>query len=191
MNLADLARRIDNLIRIGTVRAVDHQRARVRVRTGKILTNWLPWMELAAGANVRTWRPPTRGEQVLVFCPGGEPATGVVLAGLPCDRYPAPSSDENLHLTAYGDGSLWQYNHLESKHDVVNVELANWQIKRVTHAGDEFNSNGVVLHTHTHTGVVAGEDLSGPPPGNPDFTPPPLPWTPPWVEEPELEDDEL
>ena len=65
MDLAELARLIENLIRIGTVADVRHGNPpTVRVRTGGITTTWRPWCERRAGTT-RTWSPPTKGEQGL------------------------------------------------------------------------------------------------------------------------------
>ena len=58
MNLVELLRLIHNLIRLGTIAEVDHARARVRVQSGELLTNWLPWIEARAGTT-RDWDPPT------------------------------------------------------------------------------------------------------------------------------------
>lgn len=41
-DFAALSRMIENLIRLGTIAAVDHAAQRVRVLTGDLLTGWLP-----------------------------------------------------------------------------------------------------------------------------------------------------
>ncbi|HCE7062829.1 phage baseplate assembly protein V, partial [Pseudomonas aeruginosa] len=41
-DFATLSRLIENLIRLGTIAAVDHAAQRVRVLTGDLLTGWLP-----------------------------------------------------------------------------------------------------------------------------------------------------
>lgn len=62
MNLVELLRLVHNLIRLGTIAEVDHSHAQVRVQSGELLTNWLPWLEARAGTT-RTWSAPTVGEQ--------------------------------------------------------------------------------------------------------------------------------
>lgn len=110
--IAELFRLISNLIRIGTVFAVDlaGQPARVRVASGDLQSNWLPWLELRAGSTT-TWNPPTVGEQVVLLCPDGDPAAGVALMGLNSDGIPAPSARAAEHVTLYPDGARIVYDH--------------------------------------------------------------------------------
>lgn len=123
--VAELFRLISNLIRIGTVFAVDLQArpAKVRVASGDLESNWLPWLELRAG-RTRTWNPLTVGEQVLVFSPDGDPAGGVVLAGLNSDAIPAPSDSEAEHVTDYPDGARVTYDHQSGKLTAVGITSA-------------------------------------------------------------------
>ncbi len=109
MQSHDIFHRFHNLIRLGTIAAVDHARAQCRVKTGELLTDWLYWVTLAAGA-VRTWRPPTLGEQVLLLCPDGELTAGVALCGIYSDAYSAPSHEAKNTLTQYDDGAMIAYD---------------------------------------------------------------------------------
>lgn len=119
---AELFRLISNLIRIGTVFAVDltTRPAKVRIASGDLETNWLPWLERRAGTT-RTWDPPTEGEQVLLLCPDGDPAGGVVLMGLNSDAVPAPSDSEAEHVTDYPDGARITYDHQAGKLTAVGI----------------------------------------------------------------------
>lgn len=108
MNTADLLRRLENLIRLGTVQSVEGTRCRVEI-DDELITNWLPWFTLRAGA-VKEWNPPTPGEQVVVFSPSGELTNGIVLAGLFSDENPAPDSDPDNHTRTYSDGAVIRYN---------------------------------------------------------------------------------
>src|SRR5690554_6174321 len=110
MDLVELLRLIHNLIRLGTIAEVDHSRARVRVQSGTLLTNWLPWIEARAGTT-RTWSPPTVGEQVVVLSPGGDPAAGIVLTGLYQQAHPAPSHNANVIGRWLPDGTRVEYDH--------------------------------------------------------------------------------
>jgi len=110
MNIVELTRLLHNLIRLGTISEVDHAAARVRVQSGELLTDWLPWIEGRAGTT-RDWDPPTVGEQVVVFSPGGDPAAGVVLTGIYRQAHPAPSSDPNVIGRWLPDGSRIEYDH--------------------------------------------------------------------------------
>ncbi|MCK0744106.1 phage baseplate assembly protein V [Chromohalobacter nigrandesensis] len=113
-NVAELLRLIHNLIRTGTIAEVDHDAARVRVKSGELLTDWLLWIEGRAGTT-RDWDPPTVGEQVIVFSPGGDPAAGVVLTGLYRSAHPAPSSDANVIGRWYPDGTRIEYDHAKHR----------------------------------------------------------------------------
>lgn len=108
--LVELARRLDNIIRIGTIHSVDLSAARVRVTIGKLTTEWLPWLAHRAGTT-RQWSAPTVGEQVAVFSPSGDLAAGVVLTGMYSTENPAPSDADDEHVTVYPDGARIAYNH--------------------------------------------------------------------------------
>lgn len=115
--LTEITRRLDNMIRLGTIAQVDHgdpaqqKMPLCRVTTGAITTGWLPWFNLRAGTT-RTWNPPTLNEQCMVFSPSGDPAQGLVLLGLNSTENPAPSNSPAKDLTTYPDGALIEYDHL-------------------------------------------------------------------------------
>jgi phage baseplate assembly protein V len=112
----DLIRRMDNILRPGTISAVDLERGRVRVRLGPNLeTAWLGCLEQWAG-NPRTWTPPKLKEQVLVLAAGGELKAGYVLRGLPSAEHPRPSKSPDMHITSFDDG-------LELSYDTVSNSL--------------------------------------------------------------------
>lgn len=108
--IAELNRRLANLIATGTVAQVRHNPPRCRVAIGKRTTEWLAWVEPCAG-ETSTWNPPAEGEQVVVLSPSGELAAGIVLRGLPSDAHPTPSNAPAEHVTRYPDGALIDYNH--------------------------------------------------------------------------------
>ncbi|AMP37449.1 phage baseplate assembly protein V [Ralstonia solanacearum] len=111
MDTADLARLLENLLRIGTIAEVRHSTPpAVRVQTGGITTTWRPWAERRAGTT-RTWNPPTVGEQVLLFCPSGDLSNAVILCGIPTAANDVPSADPNRTVTLYPDGALTSYDH--------------------------------------------------------------------------------
>lgn len=106
---AELNRRLENLIRLGTIAAVDPATARCRVKTGGLDTEWLPWLAQRAGSD-RDWNPPSVGEQCMVACPSGDPAIGVVLLGIYSSA--APANDDSLarHRRSYRDGAVIEYD---------------------------------------------------------------------------------
>lgn len=110
MNANELNRLLLNLIRKGTVLAVDHDNELCRVECGEIQTNWIHWMAFAAG-ETRDWNPPTPGEQVLVLSPGGDMADSVALRGITTEDIPAPSHSPTTHTRTYPDGARIEYDH--------------------------------------------------------------------------------
>lgn len=107
--LAEIERRLANLIRLGTVEQADYDKARVRVRCGELLTGWLPWLTARAG-NDRSWWAPEVDEQVMVFSPSGDIAQGVVLAAIYQQRHPANGKDPDLCRVDFEDGASVEYN---------------------------------------------------------------------------------
>lgn len=110
MNITDLLRRLENLIRLGTIAAVDHVAARCTVSTGGLSVPNLPWLALRAGDS-SDWDPPTVGEQCILFSPSGEPALGVALVGLYSQQRPAPSNSATVRRRKYPDGAVIDYDH--------------------------------------------------------------------------------
>lgn len=189
---AELLRLIHNLVRLGTVAEVDHARARVRVATGEITTAWLPWLEERAGTT-RTWNPPTVGEQVVVFAPGGDMASAVVLAGLYRTQHPAPSDSADVWHAVMPDGAVIEYDHatshlqatlpgsatLAAQGDVLVTTPA--ALTATAGGGATLNADtvingtlaingGSVTHngtdigdTHKHSGVTSGNATTGGP----------------------------
>jgi phage baseplate assembly protein V len=107
--LAELNRRMNNIIRAGTVHAVDLGKARVKVEIGALVTDWLPFPAVAAGKD-RTWRAPSVGEQVLVLSPSGEMAAGFVVGSFYTNTNSAPASEDTIVRTTYRDGTVVEYD---------------------------------------------------------------------------------
>jgi phage baseplate assembly protein V len=107
---AELERRIANLIRYGTIAAVDHGAVTVRVNLGEITTGAVRWASARAGTTT-TWSPPTVGEQVMLVSPNGDLSAGTAIVGLYSDAHPSPSSSPDEHVVNYPDGARTTYNH--------------------------------------------------------------------------------
>lgn len=122
-DIADLIRRLENMIRYGTISEVQMAPPRVRVQSGGLTSTWRPWFALRAGESIE-WDPPTIGEQCVLFSPSGEPATGVVLVGLFSDDHPAPSSSPDEHVRAYPDGARITYNHATGALSATGIKTA-------------------------------------------------------------------
>jgi phage baseplate assembly protein V len=109
-NAAELLRLISNLIRLGTIAEVDHERARARVKSGELLTDWLVWLTPRAGTT-RDWDPPTVGEQVMVLSESGDLTNGLIVPAVYSNPTPAPSHDPALYRRVYPDGAVIEYDH--------------------------------------------------------------------------------
>ena len=119
--LAELKRMISNLIRQGTVHAVKDDR--VKVRSGQIITTWLPWFTHRAGKS-RTWWRPSLDEQVFILSPNGNLELGCVLPSLYCDSYPAPSSSNEGHFVEFPDGATFEYEPATSQLTIKGIKTA-------------------------------------------------------------------
>lgn len=107
--LGDLARKLENIIRLGKIKHVDYAKARCVVDFQGIETTPLLWLNLRAGNDI-SWDSPTVGEQCIVFSPSGELANGIVLVGLYSQQNPAPSSNPQLKIRQFSDGAIIQYD---------------------------------------------------------------------------------
>ena len=167
MNIADLARLLENIVRFGTVEAVQMQPPRVQVKSGNITTAWRPWLNLRAGAD-REWDPPTIGEQVVLLSPSGNLAQGVVLTGLFSDLIPANGEREGLHRRTYRDGAVIEYDSI-AKHlratlpgtaEVIAVGdidvTSNATISAVALGDINLNSGGTITITAVGEVVING-----------------------------------
>lgn len=181
MDANEIRRLLVNLIRKGSVLDVDltSNPPTCRVSVGDpddtdnpgLQTNWIPFLTLRAGAT-REWNPPTKGEQVILFCPMGDPAQGVALAGLNSDTFPAPSTSADKHMRVYPDGAALEYDHgahtltanLPAGANVLIVApgAVNVQTKNATvQASEKITLDGDVLVTKTMLVMGAFEFQSG------------------------------
>ena len=115
LDLTELARRLENLIRNGTIAEADYPAARVRVKYAEdengndVLTTWLPWSTARAG-NDSDWWAPEVGEQVTILSPSGDMALGVVLPSIYQTAHPAPANDPNKRRIVMSDGAVIEYD---------------------------------------------------------------------------------
>jgi len=108
--IAELERRLLNMIRFGTIASVDLNAKTCRVKLDDTHTTGdLPWSVQRAG-NVRTWSPLSVGEQVMIISPAGDLTQGVVTLSIYQNAHPAPSNKPNEHVTDYGDGTVITYD---------------------------------------------------------------------------------
>ena len=77
-SIKHLENRMSRIIRVGTIEEIDHKKAMVRVKIGGNTTDWRPWSAGRAGDDL-DWDPPSVGEQVTFFSPGGDFTQGVAM----------------------------------------------------------------------------------------------------------------
>lgn len=117
--LAELHRRVSNLIRQGTVTAV--KKGYCRVKTGELETDWRPYCTVRAGKAKKHWRP-SFGESVLLLSPYGDLAGAYVGPSLFCDANAVPTDEENTEYTIYDDGAVIAYNPDTGKLQAVGIK---------------------------------------------------------------------
>lgn len=142
-NPSDILRRLENLIRPGTVFDVQYEPPRVRVKTGQLETDWLPWFASRSGTT-STWSPATAGEPCVVFSPSGNPATGFVLLGMNSNGNPPPSVSPDENVTKWADGTFMRHNAAEG---VLELDLKNL---RITCSGT-VEINGALINLNAGT----------------------------------------
>jgi phage baseplate assembly protein V len=168
-DVTELDRRLSNLIRLGTVQEVNYLLALVRVKSGDILTGWLPWLTQRAGGDI-SWHAPEIGEQVVILAPSGELNQAVVLMSLYQALMPAPVAAVDKHHTVYSDGAVIEYDRAAHHLQVIlpdgaTVQLTspgginisgNINLTGTLTASVDVIANGISLHNHKHGGVTAG-----------------------------------
>ena len=179
--LPALSRLLENLIRFGTIAETQMRPPRVRVKTGGVLTAWLPWIALRAGADT-DWDPPTVDEQVILFSPSGQLANGIALTGIYSTANPANGEREGLHRRTYRDGTVIEYDSVAHHLNAVLADGGTTNlictggisiVGPITHQGDYTQTGnqtvtgtvtvsvdvvaaGISLVKHTHGGVMKG-----------------------------------
>lgn len=131
---AENDRRIANGLMLGKVTAINPASARARVAFGDLGSPELPVGQLRAGA-LSFWWMPSVGEQVLVGCPSGDVAQGIILCSVFAGN--APSRDPKVPLIDLAGGKMAINGDLEVTGDVI--------------------AQGVSLTKHTHGGVDRGD----------------------------------
>ncbi|MCU1717426.1 phage baseplate assembly protein V [Pseudomonas sp. 5P_3.1_Bac2] len=178
MNNADLLRRLENLIRPGTIAEVDLRAARCRVRSGGLLSAWLPWLAERAGST-RQWNPPSVGEQCLLLSPSGSPEYGFVLLGLFSAANPAPANSASLTRQLFADGAQIDYDHQSHRLSAILPAGGSASVQApggITLTGNvtingQLNvsqdvlagAQAISLTKHLHGGIMPGAGLTGVP----------------------------
>lgn len=189
--LAELKRRIDNLIRLGTVAEVTS--GYCRVTTGGITTGLRPYLTHRAGSAKTSWRPSV-DEQVILLSLSGDINNAYVLPSLYSDDNPEPDDHETRLRTAFPDGAVFEYDPETSQLKISGICTAVIEVAErtqidcpdntingnvtingettlngdITHTGHMTNEGGIEIDgiefgSHAHEQVKAGPDNSGGP----------------------------
>lgn len=168
-SLPELHRMLTNMLRVGTVSAVDYAKFQIRVQSGSITTDWIRWFEVRAAATT-TWSPPELGEQVMLLSPCGDMTAAVALRGIHSHSVPPPTISANNHRCQFPDGGVINYNHATSQL-TINIKGTSFVFAK---SGITIDGGGVVsTHdqvaggisqiTHVHGGVAPGGSTTAEP----------------------------
>ncbi|MFP3016790.1 MAG: phage baseplate assembly protein V [Wolbachia sp.] len=136
--IAELNRRLANIIRIGLIKEIDYEKAKVRVKVGEFLTDWLPWITYRA----ESWSPPNIDEQVVVLSPFGELSLGVVLPAIYQEKYPPPENKKEINSAKFQDGTKLSYD--KDKHH-LEIDVIDKITLKVGESSIEMTKKGIKL----------------------------------------------
>lgn len=97
--IPEIERRLRNMVRYGKVEEVDAAKGLVKITDDgggegqSLTTDWIPWAE--TGGGIKTWRPPTKGQRVVMFSPSGSLHDAI--------SFNAAFSNENAQPSDKGD----------------------------------------------------------------------------------------
>lgn len=109
---ADANRRLENIVRFGTIKTINPSKPipRVIVNLGDIETPEIRCLNIRSGAD-STWDMPSINEECVVISPCGDIGpTSFVLYGFYNDDHPAPSDDLNKKIRMFADGCVIAYD---------------------------------------------------------------------------------
>lgn len=109
---ADANRRLENIVRFGTVKTINPSKPipRVIVNLGDIETPEIRCLNIRSGDD-STWDMPSTNEECVVISPCGDIGpTSFVLYGFYNDDHPAPSDDLNQKIRMFADGCVIAYD---------------------------------------------------------------------------------
>lgn len=177
-DLIDLLRRLENLIRIGTIIDVDlsGEIPLYRVKTGELETDWIAATTQRAGTAKKS-HAYTIGEQVVLMAPSGDMGAAMISHALNSDDNPSPDNHPTRDRTVYPDGAVIEYDPETSALNVTGIKTAVIQVSthitfdcpESTFTGDvTIDGNAQVTGTLTYqgglnnTGSSSGATIHGP-----------------------------
>lgn len=106
--ITDLKRRVANMVVVGKISHVDHKNARYRVKSGHLISDWIPDTQARAGKTC-SYEGRDVGEQVVVVSSSGDLSQGIIVGSLHTNANQAADKG-NIHKTLYPDGTTVEYD---------------------------------------------------------------------------------
>lgn len=119
--LGELDRQMTYIVQPGIIEEVDLEKARARFRAGEWVSAMLPYTTAAAG-KVRTWCPPSKGEQCLLLSMAGRTEMGYIITGFYTEMHSAPENKENIISIHMPDDSKIAYDYESGELLVSNMK---------------------------------------------------------------------
>ena len=171
---AELARRLEQIICLGTLVKVYPETREIQVAIGNITTGKLPW-PAEVGQNYLRWRPLRVGTQVVLACPSGDWQQAQVVGMLYTDVLKPDNSDAHLDSITFDDGTQITYDSQQHALSVhchkalrLQAETLHLKAKAITmegpikQQGGDITSEGVSVQKHAHKDSLGG-NTSKPP----------------------------
>ncbi len=157
---AQLERRLNNIVNIGTVVEVNTTKALAKV---DILGRISPFMPVLSSANsFKKKATPIRvNEQVAVFCPFGDCDFGFIITGFFNTNCKEPKKfDESIEVIEYSDGTIISYN---TKNKVLDIScVGDINIKALGNINIEAKNINISSSTICHDGTDISKTHSHP-----------------------------
>ncbi len=98
-------RRLGEIVKIGVISEVQHEKGLCRVSFGERVSPLSKWFMCRCGKDKDYWHPDI-GEEAAFISPFGDGSHGFVLVGISSDKMPLPEgAGENVRITEYADGT--------------------------------------------------------------------------------------
>ncbi|MCL6230186.1 phage baseplate assembly protein V [Bartonella bilalgolemii] len=114
--ITDLKRRVANMVVVGKISHVDYKNARYRVKSGNLVSDWIPDTQARAG-KTRSYEGRDVGEQVVVLSSSGDLSQGVIVGSIHTDANQA-ADNGSIHRTIYPDGTSLEYDDKQNSYSI-------------------------------------------------------------------------
>lgn len=143
--VAEMERRQANMIRHAPITDVDTKKQLLRVRLNPesekevFKSAWIPYGQMAAPdtdevKGYKFHNPPTKGQNVTLFSPGGDPAQSIALPFTWSEKAPSPSDKPDEHVITMGKFKM------TIKKDTATIQMGDKT--KITWTEDELTFEG-------------------------------------------------